>query len=181
MIVSVKGWLEQIHNLRQRLDPQTAGRRGRATQFDVRDEIEDTFNLYSALLEGQGISHEIEAPSEPIKVRMARAALGQVLANLVDNSIFWLTRSGAGGRIKVTLERRGQGFAIRVNDSGPGVAPEDRTEIFEPYFTRKPNGIGLGLYIARLVIEPYGRLIYRDDCELPGACFEASFERSVGL
>jgi len=181
MIVSVKGWLEQIHNLRQRLDPQTAGRRGRATQFDVREEIEDTFNLYSALLEGQGIAHEIDSPPEPINVRMARAALGQVLANLVDNSIFWLTRSGSGGRIKVTLERRGEGFAVRVNDSGPGVSPEDRTEIFEPYFTRKPNGIGLGLYIARLVIEPYGRLIYRDDCELAGACFEASFERSVGL
>lgn len=181
MLVSVKGWLEQMHNLRQRLDPQTAGRRGRASTFDVRDEIEDTFNLYAALLEGQGIAHEIRSPTEPLKVRMARAALGQVLANLVDNSIFWLGRQARGGRIIAALERRDSGFAITINDSGPGVASEDRSEIFEPYFTKKPNGIGLGLYIARLVIEPYGRLVYHDDCELSGACFEATFERSVGL
>lgn len=181
MLLSVKGWLEQIHNLRQRLDPQTAGRRGRASSFDVRDEIEDTFNLYAALLEGNGISREIRSPADPIKVRMARSALGQVLANLVDNSIFWLARQAKGGRIVATLERRDPGFVVTINDSGPGVTEADRAEVFEPYFTRKPNGIGLGLYIARLVIEPYGRLVYREGCELPGACFEASFERSVGL
>lgn len=181
MLVSIKGWLEQIHSLRQRLDPQTAGKRGRATSFAVQDELEDTFNLYAALLEGQGITYEIAAPAEPLKVRMARAALGQVLANLVDNSIFWLGRTSKGGNITARLEPRESGFVVTINDSGPGVSEEDRAEIFEPYFTRKPNGIGLGLYIARLVIEPYGRLVYRDDCEHPGACFEAVFERSVGL
>ena len=53
MIVKINGWLEQVHTLRQRLDPQTAGRRGRAIKFNVQDEVEDTFRLYGALLEGQ--------------------------------------------------------------------------------------------------------------------------------
>ena len=66
------------------------------------------------------------------------------------------------------------------SDDGPGVPEEDRARIFEPYFSRKPNGIGLGLYIARLVIEPYGKLVYQDDCDLPGACFEVRFEKGVG-
>jgi signal transduction histidine kinase len=73
------------------------------------------------------------------------------------------------------------GFRIRVCDDGPGVAEEDRERIFDQEFSRKPNGMGLGLFIARQLIEPYGKLIYRDDCKLSGACFEASFEQGVGL
>jgi signal transduction histidine kinase len=184
MITSINGWLEQIHNLRQRLDPQTAGRRGRATSFDVREEVEDTFRLYGALLDGQRIKWGIDSPDEPVRVFMARSALAQVMANLVDNAIYWLMRTkgvGKGGTIEAAIERREHGFAVFVSDDGPGVEDADRPEIFEPYFTRKPNGMGLGLYIARLVIDPYGRLVYRDDCKLSGACFEAVFDHGVGL
>jgi signal transduction histidine kinase len=183
MLTSIKGWLEQIHNLRQRLDPQTAGRRGRATSFNVQDEVEDTFHLYEALLSGQHIDWNIEGPSEPVVVFMARSALAQVLANLVDNAIYWLVRSkgsGNGGTIRAAIERLDHGFAVTISDDGLGVPEEDRSKIFEPYFTRKPNGIGLGLYIARLVIEPYGRLVYDDAEPLGGASFEAVFDHGVG-
>lgn len=184
MLTSIKGWLEQVHNLRQRLDPQTAGRRGRATSFNVRDEVDDTFGLYDALLSGQHIDWNIEDLAEPVQVFMARSVLAQVLANLVDNAIYWLIRSkgrGNGGTIRATIERLDSGFAVTVSDNGPGVPEEDRDQIFEPYFSRKPNGIGLGLYIARLVIEPYGRLVYNDEGKLGGASFEAVFDHGVGL
>jgi signal transduction histidine kinase len=184
MIVSIKSWLEQIHNLRQRLEPQTPAKRGRATVFDVREEIENTFDLYSALILKQRIKHQIFAPRTPPHPKMPRAILGQILANLIDNSIYWIAREkgpGRGGTIHVRMELLRHGFRLLVSDDGPGVMQADRTRIFEPYFTRKPNGMGLGLYIARLVIEPYGRLTYRDDGDLPGACFEALFERNLGL
>ena len=115
---------------------------------------------------------------------MARSALGQVLANLVDNAIFWLIRSkgsGKGGTLEAKIERLDHGFSVVVSDDGPGVTEEDRSKIFEPYFSRKPNGIGLGLYIARLVIEPYGRLVYNEGGVLGGATFEADFDHGVGL
>ena len=183
MINSMKGWLEQIHNLRQRLEPQTPAKRGRATSFNVKDEVEDNFELYRALLEKQSISWSIVAPKEPIKIRIARAALGQIIANLIDNSIFWIIREkgvGNGGKIIVRLASLPAGFKLTLCDDGPGVNEADQFPIFEPYFSKKPNGIGLGLYIARLVIEPYGKLIYRAEGGLPGACFEATFERRVG-
>jgi signal transduction histidine kinase len=184
MLVAIKGWLEQVHNLRQRLDPQTAGRRGRATGFNVRDEVEDTFRLYEALLSGQHIEWNIEDPQKPVHVFMARSALSQVLANLVDNSIYWLAKNkgrGNGGTIRAMIEQLDNGFAVTISDDGPGVPEEDRIQIFEPYFSRKPNGIGLGLYIARLVIEPYGRLVYNDSSPLGGASFEAVFDHGVGI
>lgn len=184
MINAMKGWLEQVHTLRQRLDPQTAGRRGRATSFLVQDEVDDTFRLYETLLTSQQISVEVENPDGPIQVFMSRASLGQVLANLVDNAIFWLIRGREATdnrKILAKVTSRPGGFDLAISDNGPGVPEEDRNDIFEPYFTRKPNGIGLGLYIARLVIEPYGHLVYRDDSPLGGACFEAVFERGVGV
>jgi len=180
---SIKGWLEQIYNLRQRLEPQTPAKRGRATTFNVQDEIEDNLRLYEALLRKQGIRYEIIALRTPIRVKMSRACLGQIVANMIDNSIFWLVRdkgAGRGGHIQVKLETLEHGFRLLFSDDGPGVPEEDRSRIFEPYFSRKPNGMGLGLYIARLVIEPYGKLLYRNDCGLPGACFEARFERRIG-
>ena len=182
-INSIKGWLEQIHNLRQRLEPQTPAKRGRATTFDVYEEVEDNFHLHEALIRKQKIKYDIICPERPLKVKMSRACLGQILVNLIDNSIFWLTRnkgSGNGGHICVHIESLEQGFRILFADDGPGVPDKDKTRIFEPYFTRKPNGMGLGLYICRLLIEPYGRLVYRNDCNQSGACFDARFERSVG-
>lgn len=185
-IKSIKGWMEQIYNLRTRLDPQTAGRRGRATTFDVLEEIRDTFNLYEALLERQGIKHVIKCRESSIKVRMARGSLSQILANLLDNSLYWIIDSkgeDGGGEIAVRVTLIDSGFRILFADNGPGVEVEDQSRIFEPYFStrRGGSGMGLGLYISRLLIEPYGKLTYLPENPLlGGACFDLHFERKVG-
>ncbi|HLG96898.1 MAG TPA: sensor histidine kinase [Bryobacteraceae bacterium] len=184
MIASINGWLETIHNLRERLDPQTPAKRGRATTFDLREEIEDNFQLYTAIMSKQGITYDIAGPKTPIRIKMSRAAFGQILANLIDNATFWVTKHhgiGNGGKIHVTIKQVHEAIIININDDGPGIPEEDRTKVFEPYFTRKANGMGLGLYIARLIVEPYGRLAYRDDCKLSGACFQITLEKGIGL
>jgi signal transduction histidine kinase len=140
--------------------------------------------LFENLLGKQQIKHVVRAPRQPIVVKMMRSALGQVIANLLDNSIYWLTRyhgDGKGGQITIELAGIPGGFRIRFCDDGPGVEEEDRERIFDPYFTTKPNGMGLGLYVARQVMDRYGKLTYRDDCKLSGACFDATFEKNVGL
>lgn len=183
-MVSIGAWLEQIANLRSRLNPKTAGRRGRATTFDVSEEILGNLLLYDSLLGRQGIQPKLRAPKDPIAVHMSRSSLGQVVANLIDNSVYWLTShhgSGNGGEIDIHLLPLKHGFRITLSDNGPGVEEKDRDLIFEQNFTRKAHGMGLGLYIARQVIAPYGKLIYSDSGHLPGACFVASFERKVGL
>jgi signal transduction histidine kinase len=184
MLANIQAWLEQIYNLRERLEPQTPAKRGRATTFDLREEIEDNFQLYSAIMTKQGINYEIDGPNHPITLKMSRAAFGQILANLIDNATFWVTKAhgvGNGGSIAVRITQAEQAVKISISDDGPGIPEEDRTKIFEPYFTRKPNGMGLGLYIARLIAEPYGKLTYRDDGTLPGACFRLTLEKGIGL
>lgn len=182
-LTKMKGWLVELQNLRQRLDTQTPALRGRTTAFNVKDEIQDNLALFSAMFQKQKISCKFIAPKHPVNVRMSRAVLGQVVANLLDNSIYWLDRTrggGKGGDILVEIKEIPSGFIVRVSDSGPGVEEQDRERIFEPYFSKKPDGMGLGLYIARLVMDPYGRVLYQPEGDLPGACFEAIFERGVG-
>jgi signal transduction histidine kinase len=183
-IVAMKGWLEQIVALRNRLDPKAAGRRGRATSFDVHEEVEGNIMLFENLIGKQRITVEVHKPGVPMVVHMARSALGQILANLLDNSIFWLARhhgDGKGGRISIRILPLDGGFQICFCDDGPGVEEADRERIFDSYYSTKPNGMGLGLYVARQVVERYGKMIYRQGCVLPGACFEVSFVRNVGL
>lgn len=182
-ISSIKGALEDLHNLRERLNPHTPAKRGRAESFNVIEEIRDNFALFETLISRQSITVDILGDQDRLNVRMSRSSLSQILSNLIDNSIFWLVRSkgvGKGGRINVEVIELENGFKLLFSDDGPGVTPEDQVDIFEPYFSRKPRGSGLGLYIARLVVEPYGKLVYRDDCTLRGACFEVTFEKSVG-
>jgi two-component system C4-dicarboxylate transport sensor histidine kinase DctB len=87
--------------------------------------------------------------------------LTQVLTNLVLNA---LTAVPEKGTIDVRLSRKGKGFSIDVHDSGPGVAPELREHLFEPFYTTRDEGIGLGLAVSReLVSGMGGALEYRDD------------------
>lgn len=181
---SIKSWLEQIANLRARLDPKTAGKRGKATSFDVADEILGNLNLFENLIGKQGIKISFKKPAKPLVVHMSRSNLGQIIANLIDNSIFWLTRhhgDGKGGNIDIQLSPIEGGFRVLFSDDGPGIPEQDRERIFEQYFSTKPNGMGLGLYIARQIIEPYGKLVINNEGELSGASFELTFERKVGL
>lgn len=181
---NISGWLENIGNLRLKLDPKSAGKRGRATSFNVTDEINGNISLYENLLDKQKIKVSLKSPRDGLIVHMSRFVLGQIVANLIDNSIYWLTRhygDGKGGEIDIQVRQINGGFKLIFSDNGPGIQEEDENRVFEQYFTTKPNGMGLGLYIARQVIEPYGKIIYKEDCKLPGACFEVIFARKVGL
>ena len=73
-------------------------------------------------------------------------------------------------------------LVVTVEDSGPGVPASDRGFIFDPYFTTKENGVGLGLAIAGEIVEDYygGELALLEPGKLGGARFRATLRRGVG-
>ena len=77
----------------------------------------------------------------------------RVLDNLLLNS---LQHTPAEGWIKVVVDRQSSLCRITVEDSGPGVPPEQREKIFQPLTTTRPEGVGLGLGIAREIVEAHG-------------------------
>src|SRR5260370_1724924 len=92
---TLRARLEQIYNLRERLIPKSARRRGRASSFSVQEEIQGNLELYSSLLAKQNVTVERKWPSKPLIVHMSRSNLGQIIANILDNTVYCLTRHHA--------------------------------------------------------------------------------------
>jgi two-component system sensor kinase FixL len=81
----------------------------------------------------------------------------QVLVNLLRNSAEALGDAGRhDGRIVVTAARRGEAIAIEVRDNGPGFDPGLAQRAASPFITTKPEGLGLGLSLARSIVEAHG-------------------------
>ena len=98
-----------------------------------------------------------------------REALLGALINLGANAI---QAVGEGVRLNVDVRRDGAGYvAIRVADNGPGIGEDIRETVFEPFFTTRPDGTGLGLAVVRNVVEAHHGKIELDQQPGEGACF----------
>ena len=113
-----------------------------------------------------GVRISIDRRCHGALVEANAAALGGVLDNLVDNALQALARgpNEEVPRIHLRIERLDAGHdvelvGIRVSDNGPGIEPALRARLFEPFRTGRPDGTGLGLAVARLVVEAHGGTI----------------------
>ena len=99
-----------------------------------------------------------ESPDE-VKVRADPLLLREVITNLLNNAI---DAAPQKGRVDLRIGRRGNGSPyLSVADNGPGVADDNRHHLFEPHFTTKESGTGLGLFMSYGVVrEHQGQLIY---------------------
>jgi signal transduction histidine kinase len=111
--------------------------------------------------ERRNVRMEFEYPVGEVSVLASEDALSEVLSNLIVNAI---EAQPEGGRLRVSLTANGDRLEVVVEDDGPGISPELRAKIFQPYFTTKASGTGLGLSIvARRVDEMNGTVA----CESP--------------
>jgi two-component system sensor histidine kinase HydH len=79
--------------------------------------------------------------------------LTQVLLNVTLNGV---EAMGGRGRLSLDVERQNGHVVIAVADTGRGIAPEERGRVFEPFFSKKPGGTGLGLTIVRRIVAAHG-------------------------
>jgi signal transduction histidine kinase len=94
----------------------------------------------------QTLEPELEAEADSVRLQ-------QVVDNVVRNALDAIEGSGV---IDVTTRRHNGGVEIAVADSGPGISDEALARVFEPFFTTKVTGIGLGLSVARSIVEAHG-------------------------
>jgi len=92
----------------------------------------------------------------------------QALLNLVLNA---LQAMPTGGTLKVSVSRMPGEIRIQVRDTGPGIAPENRERIFNPFVTTRESGTGLGLAITQRIIQGHDGRILLDSPPGQGACF----------
>jgi PAS domain S-box-containing protein len=131
----------------------------------------------------QGTQHtlHIEAPRVPIVGSWDRDRLGQVLDNLIGNAIKY---SPAGGEIAIRVEAANVEGQVRIEDHGIGIAADVLPRLFERFYQGQDpgvsTGLGLGLYIARMLVEAHGGRIWAESEPGQGSTFVISLPRDQG-
>jgi signal transduction histidine kinase len=164
----------------RRIEPFGGRKRGRPSKIRLEDVIANSFEVLRPELDRAGVN--VDLPTTRTELTADPTELQEVLINLIDNSIYWLAQvPKAERRMNVDVRRFDDRLEVELSDSGPGVDPEYRDRIFEPYFSAKPEGVGLGLAIAGEIVQDYygGSLELISGGALPGATFRATLRRRI--
>jgi len=171
---------ERIITVFDRMEPLGGQRKGIHTKrIFVGETIKDSFEMMNFLIEAEGI--EVDISDSQVELIADPTEINEIFVNLISNSIYWLKQTPRKERkilviinkLKVVAEA--EGVEIIFSDNGPGVDEEYRELIFDPYFSGKPEGqgVGLGLTIAGEIVSDYyhGKLELIDDGPYEGASF----------
>ncbi|MBS1153058.1 MAG: sensory box histidine kinase, partial [Myxococcaceae bacterium] len=140
-------------------------------QVQLREWLDSALEPHRGAAEQRGvtISSEIEPFFDQVEIDPSRLAL--VLGNLVSNAIHY---SPSGGSVEIKVSRQGRLGRFEVRDAGVGINPEHQKRIFERFFRvpgARPEGAGLGLAIAREIVEAHGGEIGVESQPGKGSCF----------
>jgi two-component system, sporulation sensor kinase E len=95
----------------------------------------------------------VECPDDLPAVQLDANQIKQAFFNIIRNAIQAMPN---GGMLKISMSGTDRFVSISFKDSGPGIAPEELSQIFEPHHTTKPEGSGLGLMIVQRIVRDHG-------------------------
>jgi nitrogen fixation/metabolism regulation signal transduction histidine kinase len=138
--------------------------------LDIRAEAEDALRLVEGRAEECGIETKIVQDGPLPPVLGDRESLRSVFTNLVINAVEAI--DGDGGSVSIRLSNADANFVkVEISDSGCGIAAQDISKVFEPYFSTKDTGTGLGLAIVKKAVDDHGGTISVASKEGSGTTF----------
>jgi len=144
----------------------------------------EVVDLNAAILEVTALTHSeavktgvtvgTQLAGELPRIQCDRVQLQQVMLNLIVNAIQSMSGVEDGNReLHIsTVSIEPEGVCVAVRDTGHGLRPESLPRLFEPFYTTKPDGMGMGLSICRSIIEAHGGRLWATRCEPRGALFQ---------
>ncbi len=102
----------------------------------------------------RGVAVAVDPPDVRLSALVDGVRIKQVITNIVKNAIEAAPRGE--GRVRVRLSEQGGGVRITVEDNGPGMTEEELSKVFQPFYTNKAQGVGLGMPIVRRLVELHG-------------------------
>jgi C4-dicarboxylate-specific signal transduction histidine kinase len=141
----------------------------------IDDAILEVMALTRAEAANNSVSVRTQFAEGLPRVQGDRVQLQQVTLNLIVNAIQAMSGIGEGAReLQISIEAVPSegGVRVGVRDTGPGLNPENLSRLFEPFYTTKPEGMGMGLSICRSIIEAHGGRLWAIPCEPQGALFQ---------
>jgi signal transduction histidine kinase len=137
-------------------------------EVDMERLVDRAYATFGEEARRRGIDYERELDGRPVIVADGDRVL-QIISNLLANAFRW---TPDGGRIDLALRQENGAVHVAVEDSGPGIAPEERERIFRPFWSHDDGGTGLGLAIARELAVAHGGRIELDTEPGRGSRFE---------
>jgi signal transduction histidine kinase/integral membrane sensor domain MASE1 len=119
--------------------------------------LQDAVDAFHSTSEAQGLRFEINVPGETLYAHCDAGRVQRILSNLIGNAIKFTPK---GGTISLSAAAAGKRVKLCVSDTGPGVPLEDQPHLFERYWRGRSGGTGLGLYIAKSLVDAHGGEIW---------------------
>jgi PAS domain S-box-containing protein len=173
LLQKVNTQAQRAGDIINRLKALVAKRAPHRSQVNVNDLVHDVAALMDSELRTKRVRLELQlepvlpsAHADPVQIQ-------QVLVNLLMNGIDAVSDQPVDGRrLQVrTSHRAGRGVLVLVSDAGPGMSSEHVEQVFEPFYTTKASGMGMGLSISRSIIEAHGGHLTVDAGPEQGATF----------
>ena len=142
-------------------------------RLDVGDVIGDVVTLTRADAVSRHVKLDVDIAGDLPPVRGDRVHLQQVLLNLVLNGMDAVNEANQEERrVRVTARLGGSRIVeVAVGDTGPGIPADRLASVFDPFFSTKPNGMGMGLPISRTIVEAHGGQLWAETNHGGGATF----------
>jgi signal transduction histidine kinase/ABC-type uncharacterized transport system substrate-binding protein len=142
-------------------------------RLDLNEVIQEVVRLVHSDAIIRNVSIALDTDPAMPAVAGDRVQLQQVILNLIMNGLEAMRRPTRGDRRLLIRTQKPDVGAIRVSvrDSGSGIHEDDLSRIFEPFYTTKPDGMGMGLSIARSIIEMHGGHLWAENIPAGGAIF----------
>jgi signal transduction histidine kinase len=143
----------------------------RLALIDLNRPIMEAINLSAVTLRKSGVELERVLAEDLAPCKADAALIEEMALNILNNAAEAMRQMEAGKKIVVTSSMAGKSIILTISDSGPGIAPEVRGKIFDPYFTTKSDGTGIGLSLSHRIVTDHGGSLTVGESDLGGAEF----------
>ncbi len=163
MLSSISREIDRLHSITENYLKFARMPEAKPEVLDLNRVVQHLVEFYRAEMEKRSLSCNVELEERPVRVRVDENQIVRVIHNLIKNAI---DATPSGGRIDLRTSIAGDECEIHVFDNGPGVSADLRQKIFEPFFSTKSQGTGLGLATSQqAVMQMGGRLVFVADDE----------------
>lgn len=164
---ALEGQLVTLHKRISAFDELTGEKRQTKSNFDLSELVGLVLKSHANQFKRHQINISFDPPSQPVKIRAVKGMVIQIIENLLVNSVYWLkhqSRYQPEFQPEILISIDPEGNTLSITDNGPGVDPERREAIFQPFVSSKPagQGRGLGLFISRELAQYHGWTLYMD-------------------
>lgn len=142
------------------------------TAVRLSDVLNKAISLVAVDAEAMSIKLTTDLPESGDLIKLDEDKINQVFLNLLLNAIQAMPD---GGELTITMATEAAGVGCEIEDSGIGVAEENLSKVFDPYFTTKSDGTGLGLALSAKIVEEHGGTITMSSGEGEGTCVKLFF------